>query len=125
MFPPAIGGWLPPPTLAVGKAMIDSRYKRSAFQGLLGSFRAEVLSRELEKLLKTRLQAAADTVTEAKLIIEDLRTHGHRLKLSEPDSDARLQVWVDGDFAVWLWADSPPQHITSRVDRIEVLWQKM
>ena len=105
--------------------MIESRFKRSAFHGWLGFLKAEALSRELQQLLQCRLQAAEDTVGEAKLVIEDLRSQGHRLKISEPDSDTNLQVWLDGDFAVWFWADSPPNDVTKQIDRIEVLWQKM
>jgi hypothetical protein len=105
--------------------MIESRFKRSAFHGLLGLFKAEHLARELEKLLQGRLQPVEDSVAEAKQIIENLRGQGHRLKLSEADSDANLQVWLDGDFAVWFWADYPPKDVTRRVDRVEVLWQKM
>jgi hypothetical protein len=105
--------------------MIESRFKRSAFHGLLGLVRAEHLARELTKLIQRRLQGVEDSVSEAKQIIEDLESQGHRLKLSEPDSDANLQVWLDGDFAVWFWADCPPKDITKRVDRVEVLWQKM
>jgi hypothetical protein len=105
--------------------MIESRFKRSAFHGWLGFLRAQILARELQKLLQRRLQPADDTVAEAKRIIEDLRSQGHRLKLSEPDSDTNLQVWLDGDFAVWFWADSPPKDVTRHIDRIEVLWQKM
>jgi hypothetical protein len=105
--------------------MIEGRFKRSAFHVLLGFFRAERLAGELEKLLQRRLQPAGDSVAEASQIIEDLRSQGHRLKLSEPDSEANLQVWLDGDFAVWFWADSPPKDVTRRVDRVEVLWQKV
>ena len=105
--------------------MIESRFKRSAFHGLLGFVRAEHLAHELTKVLQRRLQGVEDSVAEAKQIIEDLESQGHRLKFSEPDSGANLQVWLDGDFAVWFWADSPPKDVTRRVDRVEVLWQKM
>jgi hypothetical protein len=105
--------------------MIESRFKRSAFHGLLGFVRAESLACELAKLLQGRLQGVEDSVAEAKQIIEELGSQGHRLKLSEPDSSANLQVWLDGDFAIWFWADSPPKDVTRRIDRVEVLWQKM
>src|SRR5262249_15507779 len=102
-----------------------SRFRRSAFHGWLRFLRTAILARELQKLLQRRLESANDTVEEAKRIIEDLRGQGHRLKLSEPDSDTNLQVWLDGDFAVWFWADAPPKDVTRHTDRIEVLWQKM
>jgi hypothetical protein len=105
--------------------MIESRFKRSAFHGLLGLLKAEGLSRELQILLQKRLQSAENTVNEAKQVIEDLHNQGHKLKLSEPDSETNLQVWLDGDFAIFFWADSPPQDVTKHIDRIEVLWEKM
>jgi len=105
--------------------MIESRFKRSAFHGWMGFLKAEILSRELQELLHRRLKAADDTVKEAELIIEDLRSQGHRLKHSESDSNTGLQVWLDGCFAIWFWADSPAKDVSQQIDRVEVLWQKM
>jgi hypothetical protein len=106
--------------------MINERFKRSAFHRWFGLYpKAEKLGAELQELLNKRLQSAEDTVHESRQIIVDLKAQGHRLVLSEPDSDTDLQVWVDGDFAVWFWADSTSKDVTKRIDRIEVLWQKM
>ena len=105
--------------------MIEGRFKRSAFHGWLGFLKAEARCRELQGLLHRRLQAADNSVEEAKLIIRDLRNQGHRLELSEADSESDLQVWVDEAFAVWFWADSPPKDVTKHIDRIEVFWQRM
>ena len=106
--------------------MIESRFKRSAFRRWFGLLsRAETLASELQELLQRRLQVANDSVAEAKQIIEDLRSLGHELKCSEPDSGTDFQVWLDGDLAIWLWPDSPLNDDTKHIYRIEVLWQKM
>ena len=106
--------------------MINERFNRSAFHRWFGfNGKAEKLVAELQELLNQRLLSAEDTVHESGEIIVDLKAQGHRLVLSEPDSDIDLQVWVDGDFAVWFWADSTSKDVTNRIGRIEVLWQKM
>jgi hypothetical protein len=106
--------------------MISTRFKRSAFHRWFGlGSKGDKLAVELQELLNKRLQSAEDTIREAEQILADLKALGHRLALSEPDSDADIQVWMDGDFAVWFYADSALKDVTKRIDRIEILWQKM
>jgi hypothetical protein len=84
----------------------------------------ERLAAELQSVVGPRILGASDPKSELELVVNDLRTLGHELKIDEDSESStiyadlpnrNLAVWVH-----WVAASTSP-----RVSHVEVLLQKM
>ena len=82
--------------------------------------RHEVLARELESLVESRLQNAVEPKRELLRIVAELRALGHPLELDEDAADRTIYCDLpQRNLAVWAhWSIGGLGHV-------EVLWQKM